>query len=124
MVRTTLTPEAKVKKDLKRLLDDHGIFHFSPIAGGMTKAGIPDIIACFGGDFAGIEVKATAKHKLTSLQNRRAQEIQFAGGRTLLIHADNLAWFAELLVDYFKFSPAKRANRLVPFLCPLQNDHD
>jgi len=52
------TPEAKVKAAVRKLLVAFGIYHFMPAANGFGRAGIPDIICCFGGRFIAIECKA------------------------------------------------------------------
>ena len=98
MTRTKPTPEGKIKTQVKRLLDKHGHFNFSPVMG-TGKAGIPDIVVCTCSRFIGIEVKATAKNKPTKLQVRRAQEIRAAGGTVFLVHAENLAVFEEFTAD-------------------------
>ena len=46
-----MTPEAKVKKKVYKLLKDNGAYYFSPIMGGYGKAGVPDIIACTDRDW-------------------------------------------------------------------------
>ena len=63
-----MTPEAKVKKKVKQILDDISCYHFSPQTGGYGKSGIPDIIACYKGRFIAIECKA-GKGQVTALQN-------------------------------------------------------
>ena len=45
------TPEGTVKASVKKLLDEMGIYHFSPFQAGMGRAGIPYIIACYNGLF-------------------------------------------------------------------------
>ena len=52
------TKENLVKKRVKAILDEQQVYHFSPMQNGMGRAGIPDIIACHGGKFIGIECKA------------------------------------------------------------------
>lgn len=52
------TPEGKVKAKLKKVLDEMGIWHFSPFQAGMGRAGIPDVIACYEGRFVAFECKA------------------------------------------------------------------
>jgi Holliday junction resolvase len=53
-----MTPEGKVKKQVKKILDDVGAYHFSPMTAGYGRSGVPDIIACVKGKFIGIECKA------------------------------------------------------------------
>lgn len=84
-----LTPEGKVKARVKRVLDEHGIYHFSPFQAGMGRAGIPDIICCCGGKFLAVECKA-GKGKTTALQDREIQRIREHGGVALVIREDNI----------------------------------
>ena len=84
-----MTPEAKVKNKVKKILDEYGVYHFSPQTGGYGRAGIPDIICCADGKFIGIECKA-GKGRCTALQLRELEKIKFAGGEALIINENNL----------------------------------
>ena len=84
-----LTPEAKVKKKVKEILDQMGVYHFSPMQNGMGRAGIPDIIGCLEGQFIGIECKA-GKGTTTALQERELTRIQNAGGYALVVNEENI----------------------------------
>lgn len=84
-----LTPEAKVKKKVKEILDQMGVYHFSPMQNGMGRAGIPDIIGCLGGQFIAIECKA-GKGKTTALQERELNRILNAGGYALVVNETNI----------------------------------
>jgi Holliday junction resolvase len=84
-----LTPEAKVKKKVKEMLDQMGVYHFSPMQNGMGRAGIPDIIGCLDGQFLGIECKA-GKGTTTALQERELTRIQNAGGYALVVNEENI----------------------------------
>ena len=84
-----LTPEAKVKKKVKEILDQMGVYHFSPMQNGMGRAGIPDIIGCLEGHFIGIECKA-GTNKPTPLQEQNLERILQAGGYALVINEENL----------------------------------
>jgi Holliday junction resolvase len=92
------TREAKVKTSIKKLLDTHGVYHFSPYQAGMGRAGIPDIIACFKGQFLAIEAKA-GKGKTTALQDRELARIIAAGGRAVVINEDNLRLLEIIILD-------------------------
>ena len=83
------TPEAKVKKKVKELLDQMGVYHFSPMQNGMGRAGIPDIIGCLDGRFIAIECKA-GKGTTTALQERELTRIQNAGGLALVVNEENM----------------------------------
>jgi hypothetical protein len=80
-----LTPEGKVKRMVKAVLDKYHVWHFMPASNGFGRAGIPDIIAIVDGGFVGIEVKADKTKKPTALQVRCGKEIQAAGGRWFLV---------------------------------------
>ncbi len=84
-----MTPEAKVKKKVYKLLKDNGAYYFSPIMGGYGKAGVPDIIACYKGKFLGIECKA-GNNVPTKLQWANLKQIQNVGGISLVINENNL----------------------------------
>ena len=96
-----MTPEAKVKKRVKALLDSMGIYHFSHQTGGYGRSGIPDIICCASGKFIGIECKAK-DNKPTPLQERELQKIRQAGGFSLVINEFNIAELQKSLTSFCK----------------------
>jgi len=84
-----MTPEAKVKKKVYKLLRDHGAYYFSPIMNGYGKSGVPDVIACLDGKFIAIECKA-GNNKPTALQERELSAIAEAGGDAFVINENNI----------------------------------
>ena len=90
------TPEKKVKAQVKKQLDELGIYHFSPYQAGMGRAGIPDIICCYRGLFVAIECKA-GKGKTTALQEREINAIRTAKGLAFVINEENVNQLKELL---------------------------
>ena len=84
-----MTPEAKVKKQVKKILDDLGAYHFSPFTSGYGRSGVPDIIVCYKGKFIGIECKA-GKGKLTALQERNIKQIKHNEGLAIVINEGNI----------------------------------
>jgi Holliday junction resolvase len=84
-----MTPEAKVKKKVKAILDELGAYHFFPLMGGFGRAGVPDIIGCYQGCFFAIECKA-GSNKPTELQERELEKIRRAGGVAIVINEGNL----------------------------------
>jgi Holliday junction resolvase len=90
------TPEAKVKKRVREVLDTLGIYHFMPPANGFGRAGIPDIIGCMDGHFVAIECKA-GKGTTTALQERELDRIRSAGGTTFIAREDNIDELQQLL---------------------------
>ena len=83
------TPESKVKKRVREMLDTLGVYHFMPPANGFGRAGIPDIIACMDGHFIAIECKA-GKGTTTALQDRELDRIHNAGGTTYIARENNI----------------------------------
>jgi hypothetical protein len=90
------TPEGKVKAAVRKLLVEFGIYYFSPAANGFGRAGIPDIICCFGGRFIAIECKA-GKGVTTALQDRELAAIRTAGGMTMVVNETNIQELREKL---------------------------
>jgi Holliday junction resolvase len=83
------TPEWKVKKAVRLMLDKLGVYHFMPPANGFGRAGIPDIVGCMDGHFIAIECKA-GKGKTTALQDRELNAILNAGGTVFIAREHNL----------------------------------
>ena len=90
------TPEWKVKKAVRLMLDKLGVYHFMPPANGFGRAGIPDIVACMNGHFIAIECKA-GKGTTTALQDRELNAILNAGGTTYIARESNLNELQQLL---------------------------
>lgn len=90
------TPEAKVKAAVRKLLAEFGVYYFSPAANGYGRAGIPDIICCFGGRFIAIECKA-GKGVTTALQDKELTAIRTAGGMTMVVNETNIQELKEKL---------------------------
>ena len=83
-----MTPEGKVKDEIKKVLKAHGAYYAMPVGTGFGNAGVPDFLVCLNGEFLGIEAKA-GKGTTTALQKKNIAEIEAAGGRTLVINEDN-----------------------------------
>jgi hypothetical protein len=83
------TPESKVKKQIKAILDKHGVYYAMPIGSGFGNAGVPDFLCCVSGYFMAIEAKA-GDNKPTALQEKHMKEIRNAGGVALVINETNL----------------------------------
>ena len=74
-----LTPEGKVKKKLRAVLDELGVYYFMPATGGYGRSGVPDIVGCVSHQFLAIECKVPG-NKPTALQARELEKILAAGG--------------------------------------------
>ena len=83
-----MTPEAKVKASVVKLLKKHEIYHFFPATHGFGRSGVPDIICCMHGLFVAIECKAGAG-KTTALQDRELKRISDARGVTFVVNENN-----------------------------------
>ena len=84
-----MTPEAKVKKQIRAVLDAHGAYYAMPVTGGFGNSGTPDFLVCYKGWFLGIEAKA-GKDKTTALQDAALRKIHLAGGVPLVINETNI----------------------------------
>jgi len=100
-----VTPEAKVKQRVRKLLDELHIYYFFPPANGYGRAGIPDVVGCVHGHFVAIECKA-GRGVLTALQERELAQINDAGGFTFVAREDNIDELKEKLICLIqKLSP-------------------
>jgi Holliday junction resolvase len=95
-----MTPEAKVKAKVVKILKAHGVYYFYPVTGGFGRSGIPDVICCVSGYFLAIECKA-GNNKPTPLQEAEMQKIRDAGGVTLVVNETNID-DVELLIRTYK----------------------
>ena len=92
-----MTPEAKVKKAVKKMLDDRGAYYFMPATGGYGRSGVPDIVGCHKGIFFGIECKA-GDNQPTALQLRELDKIQMHEGYISIVNEKNLLQ-VEVMLD-------------------------
>jgi hypothetical protein len=74
-----MTPEGRVKKKLRDIMDDNNVYYFMPATGGYGRSGVPDIVGCVSGKFFAIECKAPGGH-VTALQQREIENIIASGG--------------------------------------------
>ena len=103
------TPEGEIKDQVRKVLDEMGAYYFFPAANGYGRTGIPDVIACVGGHFVGIECKAGSKQP-TALQQRELDNIEKAEGTGLVVNADNIGNLKNLLENAYE--RCKLRNRL------------
>jgi len=79
-----LTPEGRVKKRVKEVLEKYGAYYFMPVQNGMGKPSL-DFIVCHKGRFAAIETKAGTK-SMTDRQVATSDEMRLAGAAVFLIN--------------------------------------
>jgi len=84
-----MTPEAKVKSKVKKILEDMGAYYAMPVTGGYGNSGVPDFLICKDGLFYAIECKANGG-KPTALQLAHMKAIRAAGGVALVIDETNI----------------------------------
>jgi len=83
------TPEAKVKKQIRKILDEAGAYYAMPIGTGYGNSGVPDFLICCDGRFIAVEAKAGAG-KTTALQESHLSRIRSSGGTALVINEQNI----------------------------------
>jgi hypothetical protein len=99
-----VTPEGKVKADVKKFLKSIGCWYFLPVSNGMGQVGIPDFICCFQGRFVAIETKAPGKlSNTTANQDRVISEIKLAGGSAVVV--DNVGQVKAYFNYHFGVTP-------------------
>lgn len=89
-----MTPEGKVKQELKRHLDAQRYYYFMPVQTGRGRKTV-DFLVCAEGRFIAIEAKATRKEKPTALQMHTLKQVTNAGGEAWLVCFDEnkeLVW--------------------------------
>lgn len=73
-----MTPEARIKADIRAWFLKQGAYVFAPVQMGMGASTVDQLI-CFKGKFIGIETKVPGKHP-TARQLLTINEIKAAGG--------------------------------------------
>jgi len=91
-----MTPEGKVKANIKKILKAHDAYYSMPIGTGFGAMGVPDFLVCHKGRFIGIEAK-TVGNKPTRLQESNMEHIRSCGGIALVVNELNLQELEELL---------------------------
>lgn len=92
------TPEQKIKRKVSALFKQYDVWYFMPASNGYGKAGIPDYVACVDGRFLGVECKADATKKPTTLQIKQGNDIMAHGGQWLVVCDDETLQKLETVV--------------------------
>ena len=90
------TPEGAVKKQVKAILQNVKAYYTMPVTGGFGNARVPDFVVCYRGRFIGIETKA-GENLLTALQMKHLEDIERAGGISLVINETNVSNLTQIL---------------------------
>ena len=94
-------PEKNFENKIKDYLAKHNCYFVKYFANRMTKAGIPDILACVNGYFVAIEVKAE-NGSPSDLQIYNVKKINEIGGFAVIVRPsdfENLKKMIEYLRD-------------------------
>lgn len=91
-----MTPEAAVKKQIRKILEAEGVYYAMPMGTGYGNSGVPDFLCCVAGKFVAIEAKA-GKGKTTALQDANIERIGKAKGTALIINEQNIDTLRALL---------------------------
>lgn len=103
------TPEAAVKAKVKALLKKYGAYYFMPATHGYGTSGVPDIVACWRGQFIGIECKA-GKGKPTMLQLKNLRDIEKQGGAAILVDETGIDKLSALFGTWHLAEPSQLGN--------------
>jgi pantoate kinase len=94
------TPEALVKKKIRKILDAEGVYYAMPIGTGYGNSGVPDFLCCVAGRFVAIEAKA-GKGTTTALQEDHLARITESRGVAMVINEQNL-YTLEPLIHFIR----------------------
>jgi Holliday junction resolvase len=94
------TPEALVKKKIRKILDAEGVYYAMPIGTGYGNSGVPDFLCCIAGRFVAIEAKA-GKGTTTALQDDNIRRIRDAKGAAMILNEENL-YTLEPLIHFIR----------------------
>jgi hypothetical protein len=94
------TPEAKVKDQIKKILNEHNIYYAMPHGAGFGNAGVPDFLCCWKGKFLAIEAKANGG-KVTALQQKNLHDVELSGGSTWVLDEDNIHLFEIFVKEFY-----------------------
>lgn len=87
--------EKQIQAKIKTYLENNGAYVVKVVQA--TKAGVPDLLVCYKGNFIGIEVKTPAtKNNVSKLQQHNLNLIQAAEGRCIV------AWDLDMIKEFFK----------------------
>lgn len=87
-----MAEEKNFENKVKRYLKENGVWYVKYFENGVTKAGVPDIIACVNGWFIGIEIKAS-KGKPSEIQKYQQKQIRKSNGVSLILYPDKFELF-------------------------------
>ncbi len=98
-----MTPEGKVKKEVKDFLDALGpeCWYYMPVPMGYGKRGVPDFIGCYAGHFFAIEAKASSG-ELSPWQKQQKEALSEAGSLYWLVKPETIEEFKQSWNNWFR----------------------
>ncbi len=81
-----MQPEARLGHQIRAALEARGSFVFKVHGSGMMMAGLPDLIACYRGQYVGFEVKMHG-NKASKVQELIHGKIRGAGGYAAVVYS-------------------------------------
>jgi hypothetical protein len=106
----TYTNEADVKKQVKKLLNQHHWFWWMPPANGFGRTGIADFNALRGGVFLAIETKF-GSNKPTAMQIGFLESVASESGMAFVVNEKNLDALAVWLERFDQAIKAQSENK-------------
>lgn len=94
-----MAKEKNFENKIKEELHTKGAWRVKFFANAFTPSGIPDVLACYNGQFLGIEVKGGSSYGLTELQKYNLKQIRDAGGIGICVYPSGWEQFLQLLDD-------------------------
>lgn len=109
------TPEAKVKAEIRKILDKHGVLYSMPIGSPYGTSNMCDFICCVPtesgvGQYMEIEAKATPRNKPSVRQADKLEQVRKAGGVAVVVNNKTLNEFEALVAN------TRRGRAVVPRL--------
>lgn len=113
-----MTPEAKVKKEVRSILKSLGAYYTQTVTGGFGKSGASDFQVCLPvrmdeerlGLFVSIECKAKGG-RLTPLQLQHLEHVVVAGGRAIVVDETGTGMM-RMLLDAWLTNPPKATSSI------------
>jgi hypothetical protein len=105
--------EGDVKKQVKKLLTQHGYFFWMPAAGAFGKSGTADICSIKNGVFLAVETKF-GKNTPTAMQRGFLESINAAQGFGFVVCEKRVGYFAQWLGLFDEAAAAQARGEDVP----------
>lgn len=96
-----MAQESKFQTKIIKYLERQGVYVIKYNASGISKTGVPDLIACVNGVFIGIEVKAP-NGVVSKLQEYNLKQIHMAGGVGLILYPNEFEKFKEIIENILR----------------------